>query len=89
MVESPVLLPPMALLLVASVLLLRAGRLHLATISMGCAAAITLCLRTALPESQVFVMGLTTAETRTIVGSMLVGMLILSATSAAASAPRC
>ena len=88
MVESPVLLPPMALLLVASVLLLRAGRLHLATISMGCAAAITLCLRTTLPESQVFVMGLTTAETRTIVGSMLVGMLILSATSAAASAPR-
>ena len=88
MVESPVLLPPMALLLVASVLLLRAGRLHLATISMGCAAAITLCLRTTLPESEVFVMGLTTAETRTIVGSMLVGMLLLSATSAAASAPR-
>ena len=88
MVESPYLLPPMAALFAASVLLLRAGRLHLATVSMGLAAAITLCLRTTLPDSQTFVMGLTAAETRTIVGSTLVGMLILSAMSAAASAPR-
>ncbi len=88
MVESPFLLAPMALLLVGSVLLLRAGRLHLATVSMGAAAAMTLCLRTTLPHSGAFVMGLTAAETRTIVGSMLVGMLLLSATSAAAAAPR-
>lgn len=50
--ESPCLLPPMAVLPVAPVLLLRAGRLHPAMVPMGFAAAIILCLRAILPDSE-------------------------------------
>jgi len=87
-VESPFLLPPMGLLLVASVLLYRSGRMHLATVAMGAAAAITLALRTTLPQVGQQVMGLSTAEVRTIVGVTLLSILFTAAVSVTASAPR-
>ena len=87
-VESPFLLPPMGLLLVASVLLYRSGRMHLATVAMGAAAAITLALRTTLPQVGQQVMGLSTAEVRRIVGVTLLSILFTAAVSVTASAPR-
>ena len=87
-VESPFLLPPIGLLLVASVLLYRSGRMHLATVAMGAAAAITLALRTTLPQVRHQVMGLSTAEVRTIVGVTLLSILFTAAVSVTASAPR-
>jgi len=87
-VESPFLLPPIGLLLVASVLLYRSGRMHLATVAMGAAAAITLALRTTLPQVKHQVMGLSTAEVRTIVGVTLLSILFTAAVSVTASAPR-
>ena len=57
-------------------------------VPMGFAAAIILCLRAILPDSRGFVMGLSVAATRTIVGSTWNGAPTLSVTSVAVSAPR-
>lgn len=86
--ESPVPLAPMLVLGVVSVLLYRAGRLHLATVAMGAAGALTLALRSALPTVYGTVFGLPSSGTRIMVGASLLAALMISVISAAGSAPR-
>lgn len=86
--ESPVPLAPMLVLGVVSVLLYRAGRLHLATVAMGAAGALTLALRSALPTVYGTVFGLPSGGTRIMVGVSLLAALMISVISAAGSAPR-
>jgi hypothetical protein len=82
--ESPVPLAPMLVLGVVSVLLYRAGRLHLATVAMGAAGALALALRSALPT----ILGQSLSGPRILVGASLLAALMISVISAAGSAPR-
>jgi len=82
--ESLVPLAPMLVLGVVSVLLYRAGRLHLATVAMGAAGALALALRSALPT----ILGQSLSGPRILVGASLLAALMISVISAAGSAPR-
>lgn len=86
--ESPVPLAPMLVLGVVSVPLHRVGRLHLATVAMGAAGALTLALRSALPKVHATIPASSSSGTRSMVGVCLLAVLMIPVLSAAGSAPR-